>query len=202
MLSFATLALEALVVPQRSGELFPLDSSFCLPVCTKPLCLVWVPPSFLGSTAEVVWRDRVEGVVEAVWSVFTEHILCPAETVWLLTPGSLSLITFSEDPFEFTSALLDSLIGTSLAGLITGLAGVEANAGGAVDDNGGGCNDRDDDEGGDGAVDAVCLDLIWMVSNAELCTLAVPHAAGLVLPCCTAATSTFPLGASPLPCLW
>lgn len=112
----------------------------------------------------------VEGEVEAVWSVFGEQGLCPAESGWPFTLGSFSFFTLSDEPFEFTSVLSASLIGTCLADLVPWLvmAGTEA----VVEaDNDSGCDDDDDDNDDDAsggeAADAVCLDVVWTASKPE-----------------------------------
>lgn len=112
LLCFPALSLDEAEVPRTSAEPFPFDSPFCLAVCTKPLCFLEVFPSFLVSDAESVWVHGVEGVAEAVWSVVGEQGLCPAGAGWPLTLGSFSFFTLSDEPFEFTSVLSASLIGT------------------------------------------------------------------------------------------
>lgn len=175
LLCFPPLILDEAEVPRMSAEPFPFDSPFCFVVCTKPLCFLEVFPSFLGSR---VWMHGVEGVVVAVWSAVGEHGLCPAGTGWPLMLGSFSFFTLSDEPFEFTSVLSASLLGTCLADLVPWLvmAGAEAGveAGVNVDDNDSGCDDEDDDgddndddaSGGE-AADAVCLDVVWTASRPE-----------------------------------
>lgn len=179
LLCFPTLIFDEMEVPRLSAEPFPFDSPFCFVVCTKPLCFLEVFPSLLVSDADRAWMHGAEGVVEAVWSVVGEEGLCPAGTGWPLTIGSFSFFTLSDEPFEFTSVLSASLIGTCLADLVPWLlmagteAGVEAVVN--VDDNDSGCDDEDDDDGDDNdddasggeAADAVCLDVVWTASKPE-----------------------------------
>lgn len=174
VLCFPALLFDAVEVPRMSPEPFPLDSPFCFVVCTKPLCFLEVLPSFLVSDADGAWMHAAEGVVEAVWSVVGEQGLCPAETGWPLTLGSFSFFTLSDEPFEFTSVLSASLIGTCLADLVPWLvmAGTEAvvEAVVNVDDDDTGCEDDDDDDddaSGGEAADAVSLDVVWTASKPE-----------------------------------
>lgn len=119
---FPTLIFEEEGVPRMAAQHFPFDSPFCLAVCTKPFCFLVVFASFLVSKAEGAWMHGVEGVVEAVWSAVGEQGLCPAGTGWPLTLGSFSFFTLSDEPFEFTSVLSASLIGTCFADFVTWLA--------------------------------------------------------------------------------
>ena len=112
LLCFPALIFDEMEVPWMSAEPFPLSSTFCFAVCTKPLCFFEVFPSFLLSSAEGAWMRDVEEAAEAVWSVVGEQGLCPAGTGWPLTTGSFSFFTLSDEPFEFTSVLSASLIGT------------------------------------------------------------------------------------------
>lgn len=152
----------------------------------------------------------VETAAEATQSLVCEQGLGPAGTGWLLTHESLSFFTLSDEPFEFTSALSASLIGTCLEDLVPGLVmagavtGMEAVA--TVDDNDSGCDDEDDDDsddatGGD-AADAVCLDVVWPASNPERCSRLASSRMELVLLCWSAPTSPSPLKSAALPCLW
>lgn len=111
LLCFPALIFDEVEVLSMSVEPLPFDSPFCF-VCTKPLCFLEVFPSFLVSDADRAWMHVLEGVVEAVWSVVDEQGLCPARTGWPLTLGSFSFFTLSDEPFEFTSVLSASLIGT------------------------------------------------------------------------------------------
>lgn len=112
LLCFPTLTFDEVEVPMMSAEPFPFDIPFCFAVCTKPLCFLEVFPSVLVSEADRAWMHWVERVAEAVHSVVGEHDLCPAGTGWPLTLGTFSFFTLSDEPFEFTSVLSASLIGT------------------------------------------------------------------------------------------
>lgn len=112
LLCFPPLIFDEVEVLKMSTEPFPLDSPLCFVVCTKPLCFFEAFPSFLVSNVDRVWPHRVDGVVEAVSSVVGEQDFCPAGSVCPLTHGSFSFFTLSDEPFEFTSVLLASLIGT------------------------------------------------------------------------------------------